>query len=166
MNPSSSGPSASVRSAEAGEALDRFASAVGLPVVLPPGVEDEARRYLDLGPESLRKLSGSDCGEGAYMLERLALHIQDACNREAARVRWADETVRKLIAPRLAEQRAYSFEERRLLAVGTDPEAARVDALRVKAQLRVDRVSYMAGKVEAMARTLMALQQSKRGKNE
>jgi hypothetical protein len=49
-----------------------------------------------------------------------------------------------------------------LLAIRNDDAALKVDGLRIKAQLRIDRISYMATRVENVAKALLDLQQTKR----
>jgi hypothetical protein len=85
-------------------------------------------------------------------------------NREQARVRWAEEAVKRIIANKLrgAGSTYCSYEERKLLAIRNDDAALKVDGLRIKAQLRIDRISYMATRVENVAKALLDLQQTKR----
>lgn len=156
-------PRAEERLEQLSNDLDDYARSLGFPGKLPAEVESEVARLLALTPGQLSRLSAIECSEGAFLLCRFATHLQNALNREQARLRWAEECIRKIIAPHLAQQKGYSFEERKLLAVRDNDAASNIDTLRVKAQLRIERVSYLSNKVENMARSLMALAQSKRG---
>jgi hypothetical protein len=131
--------------------LDSFALSLGLPSQLAPAVENEAKELLDLDGAGLRRLSASDCSEGAFLLIRFSMHLQNAMNREGARTTWAKGA--RLPQPSSMTPRQQGF-------------ALAIEAQRLKAQLRIDRIIYLSGKVEAMARALMGLSAAKRGKND
>lgn len=135
-------------------ALDDFESQNGLPIGIPLSVESEAKNILTIEPEMLKRMGAAQCSEAAVVLIQYAFYLQRVANRLQSRIRWAEESVRKTIAPILGEQRGYSFEERRLQAVRQDEAASKADEIRVKAQLKLDRVSYLSTKVESMSRAL------------
>ena len=141
--------------------LDDYEQSSGLPAYAPMAAT-EVHHLLELSPQELRGMSAEEVGEAAYTLESFSFHLQRALNREQARVRFAEETVRYLIGPRMRNITAYNWEERRLLAVRQDDAAQKAEKLRVNAQLRVERLSYLSPKVERMASALIQLQMSKR----
>ena len=124
-------------------------------------MENEAKRILQIHPEVLKRMTRSECGEAAVVLIQFAFHLQRASNRQQSRIRWAEETVKKIIAPTLGQQKGYSYEERRIQAVRQDEAAQKTDDIRVKAQLRMERINYLSTKAEAMSKALTALQHSK-----
>jgi hypothetical protein len=146
--------------------LDEYEAKLGLPAWSFAETEGEAKKILSLSPAELRAMSATQLGEAAFILQQFALHLQRAYNREQARVGWAEENIKRLTARTVGSVKGYSLEERRPLAVSQDELACKFDALRVKAGCRVGRLAYLSAKVEAMARSLMALQQSKRGKHD
>ena len=148
---------------EVDRVLDEYERSLGMP---PFPVETPAREYMSLTREQLRAMSAVDCAEAAALLLDYAGHLQRALNREQARVTWARESVRKMVAPQLPQQKGGYFEERLLHAVRGNDAASKVDSLRVKAQLRVDRVSYLAESVRAKAKALTDLYYAKRGQRD
>lgn len=165
-NPGPNESSAEARLSQVTDSLDGYAENLGLPKTLAGTVENEVGRLLDMAPEVLWKLSGTECGEAAFLLTRFAMHLQNAVNREQARVRWSEESVKKIIAPTVGQQKGYSYEERKMAAIRENDAATKIESLRVKAQLRIDRISYLSAKVESLAKALISLQQSKRGRND
>lgn len=114
----------------------------------------------------LRKLSAVECAESAFVLGQYAHRLQQARNREQARVTWAEQSIRRLIASKVNNYKGVSFEERRLQAVKGDDAAQKLDAIRVKAQLRIDRVSFLADKANDLAKSLLSLKNAKQGVRE
>jgi hypothetical protein len=114
----------------------------------------------------VRKWTAQNCGEAAYCLRQFSFRLQQAFNRESARVKWCNESIDAIIAPILMEYRGYSFDERKVQAVRDNDAAKKFDELRVKASLRMERLLYLSTKVSEMAKTLEALQFSKRGQQE
>lgn len=127
-----------------------------------PEVEVEATLLLALTPARLKTLTATQCGEAAFTLEQFSYHLQRCINRERTRVAFADENIRRLIAK--FRPAGYSWDERRAAGVACSEMAAQFDALRVHAQNRVNRIDFVSGKIDAMVKTLLALQQTKRGK--
>lgn len=152
-----------VRAEAVGDELDAFERASGLPGACPAEVENESRRLLALPPAALKRLTAAECGEAAFTLMQFAFYVQRAVNRQQARARWADESIRRMVAPRLGAVAGHSMDERRLLAVRESDAATRADRLRVEALLRLDRLSYLAGRVHEVARALMSLQKTRLG---
>lgn len=165
MSPSESGKSESIDEhvEKVSSKLDAFEMSVGLPVWVHPATETEAKRLLSLEPESLQKMSSIDCGEAAFILFQYAMTLQKAINREQAKLTLANASIGKIIGASLAQQKAYAFEERKLLAIRENEAASAWQHVQVNTQMRIDRIVYLSGKVDSMAKSLMALQQSKRG---
>lgn len=143
--------------------LDEYERGVGLPAHLNAEVEQEARAVLNMRPAELRKLTAVQCGEYAFLLRQFAAHVQRSCNRESARIRWADESIKKVIGKSVGQYRGVSFEERKIQAVADNDAAQKLDRIRVNSALRVERLNYMATKVGDMADALKSLQFSKKG---
>lgn len=152
-------------SATTDDALDRWESSLGLPVSCPVEVELEATRLLSISPRVLHAMGSADLGEAAYVLEQFAFFLQRATNREQTRLRRAEENVRRLIAPHLQKVSAYSWDERKLLAVRYSQAAREQDNERVEAQLRVDRLAYLAARVGGLVKAFQGLQQARSGRD-
>lgn len=143
--------------------LDEYETqACGLRHNSPVKLKNEAMNLLEIEPEELRRMTAEECGEAAVILNSFAFHLQRAVNREMGRAKWADASVKKAITHSLGQQRGQSFEERRLLAIANDEAAAKLDQIGVQAQLRIERLSYLAAKAESVAKSFMGLQSTRR----
>lgn len=162
-SPTTSGPPASSeRLQKLDEELDAFERQTGLPQAVPPWLETAALALLDYEPSVFRHMDWAELGEAVYTLERFALSLQQAANRQQSRLTWAQARLSLVIAPDLPHQKAYSFDERKLLAIAANKKAMDLEAIRVEAQTRLDRLAYMATKVAALARSLTGFQQHRR----
>jgi hypothetical protein len=152
------------RLAELDRILDEYELRLGVPALTGEDeVTTEARRVLDLPPSELRKMSAIDCGVAAHVMEQFGRRVQQAVNREQARVTWADRSINRIIAKKVNNYKGYSFEERKLQAINDDDAASKLDEIRVKAQLRIDRISYLAARASGQAKTLLSIKNSKQG---
>ena len=152
------------RLAELDRILDEYESRLGIPVLTgEDAVTVEARRILSIAPQNLRKMSALDTAEAAFVMGQYAHRLQQAINREQARVTWATQSILKIIGNKVKDYRGVSFEERRLQAVRDNDSAIRLEEIRVKAQLRIDRVSFLSGKANDLAKTLLSLKNAKQG---
>lgn len=141
--------------------LDEYETSLGLPAT--SFSECEATKILTLSPQRLKQLTATDCGEYAFMLNQYATHLQRAINREKAIHDWADDVVRRLIAKSVGNAKGYFYDERRTLAVANSPLASQFDTVRRHAKNCMNTTEYMANRIDNMAKSLSALQSSKRG---
>jgi hypothetical protein len=141
--------------------LDDFERPLGISVVGEDEITQEARRLLQLPPDAVRKFSARDCCVAAYVLSQYTHRLQQAINREQCRVTWAENSIRRLIAPRINNYRGYSFEERRLQAIYDDEAAQEYESTRVRSQLRIDRINYLANKTDNMIKSLLSMKNIK-----
>jgi hypothetical protein len=172
-NPTNSGEtdsllptSAEQRLIELDEILDQYEHVVGLPACIANEVEVEGTRIYNLSPAVLKKFTAVECGEAAFVLRQFASHIQRSANREQARVTWAEESIKKIIAKTVNQYKGVSFEERKLQAVRDNDAASKLDAIRVRAKLRLERLAYMSSKIGDQAKSLESLQYAKRGERD
>lgn len=127
-----------------------------MPAFAPPRCQNEALRFLEMDADDLRKLTPAEAAVGAGVVTRYAAYLSRACQREEARARWAREQGTRLVAADglLDQVRGYSFEERRVKAVGLRPEAQEMETLRLEAEARAARLQYAAKWAGDVARTL------------
>jgi len=143
--------------------LNQYELSLGLPANINPNTASEATRLLALDHSQLPRMSAVECGEAAVVLLFFSAHLQRAVNVESSRVRWADESIKRLIGAKLGHQKGYGYEERRLGAISQNQAAQKLERIRVHALIRQDRISFLAAKVEALAKALDGLRQAKRG---
>ncbi len=143
--------------------LNEYEQSLGLPAGVNQQTANEATRLLSIDHKEISRMSAIECGEAAVTLLFFSAHLQRAVNKEMARARWADESVKRIIASKLAKQKGYGFEERRLTAVKESDMAMKLEQIRVNALIRQDRIGFLAAKVETLAKALDGLRQAKRG---
>lgn len=140
-------------------ALDEYERSVGLPEIVP---HSEAEQYLNMTHIELNRLTAIQCGEAAVVLAQYAFHIQRSHNKELARANWAEDSTDREVAASLNQHSAYSFKERRLLAVADNDYAVNLDKIKTWAKARAERLAYLATRVEFLSKTMLDLQQTKR----
>ena len=145
--------------------LDDFESSTGLPLNTPKTIEIEAKRLLELEPEYLSKLSAEQCGEASVVLEQFSFYLQKIMNRESSKIKWSNEAINKIIGSTILFQKGYGFEERRIAAIRENDAATKLQNIKVKHELRAERISYLSSKIDSLSKSFIALQQTKRGKN-
>jgi uncharacterized protein YjeT (DUF2065 family) len=144
-------------------ALDDFEDGLGLPRGQPVASQSAVRELLEATPEQLRSMGAIELGEGAVLLEQFAFHVQRAVNRQQARARRCEEGIKKALSGSIHRQQASSAEERKMMAIANNSVAERLHAAMVDAQLRIDRLAYLAQRANDMSRAIMALASTKRG---
>src|SRR6185312_712677 len=117
---------------------------------------------LGLESNDLRRLSPESCGEYAFELSKYSLYLQQELNKHEALIKKCDEYLKYIIAPRMVEITAYSFDERKMIAIRDNSVAVMLfNAIR-DAQAHIAALSYLPARVESMTKSLLALQETKR----
>lgn len=151
------------RVGQLGSDLDDFEKSIGLPPLGSPNVT--ALALLDLTKEQLRGMTRDDCSEGAALLAQYSFYLQRVSNREKVIIDYCDSSINAIVRPRLNQQKGWSYDERRLLAIAENDVARHLEGVQVKAQTRLNRLGFLASKVENMSRRLSELADAKRKYN-
>lgn len=147
------------RARESWEEYDRRCG-VGAAAAAAPTAE--AEKYLSMGADALGKLGACECGEAAFLLARLAFSLQKRANEEACSALWADENIKHLIRVSVTKKPGGSYDERRRLAVMDSKAAGELEEIRVRASCRSQRLAGLAQRADALSKTMLSLQASKR----
>jgi hypothetical protein len=139
--------------------LDEYESSKGLKAIVVP---TEVDKFLNLDEAGLNKLSSEECGNGAYLLDRMAYYIQREINKEHARITWANGTLDSLLVKTLDNYSAFKTEDKMKQAIQDNDVARKVNSIKILAQQRIDRLNYLPSRIAAMAAKLDSLQLSKR----
>ncbi len=134
------------------EKLDEFEVTQGLPETISFKAVNEATRLLAIEPAVILKMSKEEKEQASIILRLYSFHLQRLANREQAKVTQAKEGINKAIRGIVAGCKGYSFDERKLVAIAGNDAAQKYDQLRVQAQLKLDRLSYLSMKVMDVAR--------------
>lgn len=145
--------------------LDDFEKSCGLPSVGHKDLETEAKRLLESPPEVTSKMSSEECGQAAITLQKFAFFLQKTVNRETSKVKWAEASILKTISGDILFQKGYGFEERKLAAIKNNDAATKLQSLKIKHELRAERILYLSSKIESLSKAFLELQKSKRGKD-
>ncbi len=122
--------------------LDQFEEKIGLPKYTDV-INTETAKYIELTDADLAKLTPEECDYIGLHLDRLAFSIQRAYNRELAHLTWANENLKLYIADKCQNYRG-SFLQQELQAIKDDDYASKLYKMKVFAQQRVDRLSFIA----------------------
>lgn len=123
----------------------------------PEELYGEAKRLLYLPKSERDTMTSEQCYDAALVLSQFAFQCQRVLNRVNARAKWAEDKMRRTVAPVLeqyAPAGGYTkFEEKMLKAVADNDHARRLDYLRAESQLKaadVDHLPFLAGNVAKM----------------
>jgi hypothetical protein len=142
--------------------LDEYEKSVGLGSYksdLFP--EDEINLYFSMNRDHIEKLNPEDCLQIAYRLGQFALHVQRSTNREIARLNWADETIKEVIADEINNYKGYGFLEKSIQAIKHNDKAESLNKIKKYAKQRSDRLSYLSGNIKNLSDILMMVYRTK-----
>jgi len=145
--------------------LDEYEKSIGLPDFESKENSHSASEFLSMNRNQIEKMSPEDCAQAALILNELAFHIQRAYNREIARVKWAEDTSKEIVANEVGGYKGYSYLERFQQAVKSNAHACSLNKIRKYAQQRADRLGFLASNMNTRADIFLATQKSKRYNN-
>ena len=145
--------------------LDEYESSTGLPPFLVAYKNPEASEYMHINRGHIEKLSPQDCASAALILNELSFHVQRAYNREMARVNWAEDTIKTLVAHEVHNYKGYSYAERLEQAIKNNTYAMKLKKIKVYAKQRSDRLNFLSSNINNRADIFLAVQRSKRVNN-
>lgn len=146
--------------------LDEYESKTGLTGFQQEyGQSEDFKKYLNLSRDVLEKMHPDECAIAAVILSSAAHHIQRSINRETSRVSWAKAQLKKVVTPRLHNYRGGSFDQIFNMAALDDEYSKKVMDIMDYAQLRVDRLYFIAQSIRAVADDMKNLEKGKRARH-
>ena len=126
--------------------------------------KNNAKTYLELESNAMRGLNEQECCEASIVLNQYSAFLQESYNKELSRVNWATSEMKRVSAPQLKQYagKFQSYEEKCNLVIAGDEHVSELDRVRMWAQQLADRLNFMAQRVDAIAKSYLALAQSKR----
>lgn len=124
--------------------------------------DEQCDYYLNLGPDDLRRLTGEECAVGAYMLDKRALHLQEATNKEKSVMSWVDHEIRFTAAHRVHEAKGWAFDERLMYLIKEDEFLMVLAKIKINAQVRFEKMTNIAERVSSVGKSLKNLEFAKR----
>jgi hypothetical protein len=144
------------------EILDEYEKSIGLPKynknALP---EQELETYLTMDRSVLEKMTKDTCAEICYRLAQFGFHVQRSLNREQARFNWAENEIKRTIADEIQQYKGYGYVEKALQAIKHNEKAAALDSIRIYAQQRIDRLSYLANGVKHLSDAIRTIEMNR-----
>ena len=140
--------------------LDEYESSLGVPKFIDDFHDDSAKKYLQLSRNEIEKLTPEQCSEAALFLASLSFHLQRSYNREIARVNWAASNLKKKVAGREGQYKG-SWDSQHYQAIKEDGYMCKLDGIRVYAQQRADRLTYLSSSVKNISDIFLNVQRSK-----
>jgi hypothetical protein len=127
-----------------------FEHSLGLPENVLPG-DSEVKQLLNLPADAVEKMSSDECFRSAFILARYGLYLQRVVNREQAKARRAEENLKRLLAKEMPRIQAYSYEERRALAVSNSDSAKEIEKERMAAQTKLELLAFLTKRVDGLS---------------
>lgn len=111
--------------------------------------------------DQLEKLTPEDCAQISYRLGQFSFHVQRTINREIARVNWADETIKEVIADEINNYKGYGYIEKSLQAIKHNEKATSLNKIKKYAKQRSDRLVYLANSINNLSSIMLSIQKTK-----
>lgn len=143
--------------------LDEYESKLGLGQYSPDFHDESVKRYMSMPRQQMEKLTIDECAEAALLLGGFSFYLQRSYNREVARVNWATANLKKMIAGREG-QYSGSWDSQYFQAIKGDDYASKLDAIKVYAQQRADRLTYLSSSLKNLSDLFVNLQRAKIGR--
>lgn len=148
--------------AEWDRVLDEYEGSIGLSKYVAEALpETELNEYLTMPRDALEKLTVDDCGQIAYRLAQFAFHLQRTINRENARINWAEDTIKEVIADDINNYKGYGYIEKSAQAIKHNDKANTLNKIKKYAKQRSDRLTYLSSAVKNLSDILISVQKSK-----
>jgi hypothetical protein len=136
--------------------LDQHEEKIGL--IIKPRISN----YLNVTNEEMRKMSKEELDEAAFDLANYGLYLQKEINKHQARVSYAEKEIRIILARECSNYKAYSFEERKLMAIQGNEHASKLEEIRCQEQILLDRLNFMNRRIDVLADRFASYGESKR----
>ncbi len=142
--------------------LDDYEKGIGLPAYQSECMpESELQEYLTMPRSSLEKTTPEDCGQIAYRLAQFGFHLQRTINRETARVNWAEDTIKEVIADDINNYNGYGYLEKSSQAIKHNERANMLNKIQKYAKQRADRLTYLASAIKNLSDILISIQRTR-----
>lgn len=147
--------------------LDEYERSIGLPAYDATNHDEtEIAKCMNMPREAMERLFPEDCSQIAGVLLNFSVHLTRSMNRDKARITWCDGELRKLATPRMNQYRSCggSFQHIFDMSVMDDDYTLKLFNIKLYAQERIDRISYIAKGVNDIAENFKEMGRNKRYK--
>lgn len=153
--------------AKSQDGLDKFEADSN--VFKPKGTyEPDVKKYFEMSRADLERMTKEDCSVAAYELAQYSFWIQRTLNRENSKLSWAESALEVYVGKVGKKYKTSTFikyEEIKNIVIADNSHAAALFKVKMEAKLKVDRLFFLANKVEFMSKTMMGLKHAKYDNN-
>lgn len=144
--------------------LNEYETKLGLPKFEEHAPEDnkDVKYYLSLTKPQLEKLSVLDCAEGAFLISRLAFHIQRSYNREMAKAGFLESNLKAIIFGKESNYKG-SWDSQFMQAVKDNVAAFKIFKLKTYVEQRAAQINYLHNSIRNISEMLTNVQKAKFG---
>jgi hypothetical protein len=148
------------------EALDDYERSLGL--LSTSNIDSaEINGYFTMTRDQINSLSPLDANEIAVRLIQYCIYIQKEHNKEQSRFNWSVAEITKYVSDKLDQISGYvKYENKVYLLAKQDEFLAKLTAIRDYAQVRLDRLTYLATSVRNLADCFINCSRTKLGMRE
>lgn len=114
--------------------------------------KDKAYEYLNYDTKNISRLNNEDILEAVYILNQLAMLLQQEFNKHKALAEYLEYQVKKVTIKQINNYKCYSYEERLLNAITDNEHASVLDSERLKASSIASRLYGLSDKVQQIAK--------------
>ena len=140
--------------------LDEYEGKLGIGSYSEDFHDQSVKSYMSMPRQQMEKLTVEECAEAALLLGGFSFYLQRSYNREIARVNWASSNLKKMMSGRESQYKG-SWDSQYYQAVKEDGYAKKLDSIKVYAQQRADRLTYLASSVKNLSDLYINLQRAK-----
>ena len=148
------------------EFLNNYENSIGLKEWSYSSVVNDS---MNLDANQLKQMTAEECSEMAYQILQYCAYLQRKINFEDSIINWANSKLELVIADKVqayggSGKSFITYDEKRMSAIKGDEAAQRLYIIKVAAENRLKRISFLPKRLEAMANVLTDLQYTKRNK--
>ena len=141
--------------------LDKFENTWGLSQDYNGCIHSAAFEILN-ADYSITKLTPEEYLNKSITLSQYAFQLQRIINREEARVHYIKNRIDKIVLPRINQQNAFYYNDKRNLAIAEDSVAQILLKEQTIIELRIKRLQFLSGKVENISNKFMEVSRATR----
>lgn len=152
------------RIAQIDKSIEEYTNGLGLPS-RNKATMTEVEVLLDKSRSDMMKMTQEEAAASSIFLSSFNYYLQKSLNKEARMVSYCEESIRRLITSRVAQQRGASYQERVNSAISEDEVAKKLDTLKVLANLRLSETAYLVNRIQEVASSYKGLGMIRKGQN-
>lgn len=120
---------------------------------------------IDISRETLLSLHYEDLQGLAWQLGQYSLALQRESNRHQSRFSWAEANLKRYLEREANNYSGWAWTERQAEALNCSEYAQRLNNLKIRSKLAIDRLAFLPSKVQFLSELIRDIMKTKRYKN-